>query len=268
MAGFLLPLAGALVGGISGYLGSPDDNKLGGTITGGLIGGLTGGIGGMASRAMGLGKAATATTTGRMANSGWNPISLLKSAYTPDAMGMMNLGMDAIPLASDIASGNFGLQSFSSFGGTMAGTKFGGRELNKLGNSTYKTQERNAIGAYNYQANQNARQVGLPSAGNAVSSSYGKPQQGTVPSFRQMNPDRDVWVDSQMGKVRSAMENDSKYSKQGYNMPIGMGADVGLYSLTSGINKPKEPIEITQARQQQEYSNSPVSRYLQMTGTL
>jgi len=38
LAPYAAPIAGALIGGLFGYLGAPEDNKLGGTVTGGLIG--------------------------------------------------------------------------------------------------------------------------------------------------------------------------------------------------------------------------------------
>lgn len=242
MAGFLLPLAGALVGGLSGYFTSPDDNKLGGTLTGAALGGLTGGIGGMGAKALGLG-AKTAGATGRVASSTWNPISLLKSAYTPDAAGLMNLGMDAIPLVTDAASGNLGLHSFSGFGGTMAGTKFGGRELNKAG--TQALQEGTLERARRYNSLQEKRKAeGRP----LIEKSFADyDNQGRLTQTKRL-------------------ENDPRYSKQGYNMGVGLGADVGLYSLTSGLAKPKEAPELIRAREQQEFVSSPVGRYMQLTG--
>lgn len=266
----LLPIAGALLGGLTGYMSAPDDNKLGGTITGGVLGGLTGGIGKLAGLGN-IGKASTlsnaATNTGRIANSSWNPMTLLKSAYTPDVGGLFNLGMDVLPLITDIANNDVGAKSFTGFAGTMAGTKFGGRELNKLGDSTYKKLERNAVDSYNQQSMRRP-QLGLSTAGNAVTSAYGRPQQGRVPSFREINPDRDAWIDSNMSMARDKMLKDDRYSKQGYNMVAGMGADMGLYSLTSGMSKPKESSDMIRAREQQEFSNSPVSKYMQMTGML
>jgi hypothetical protein len=263
MAAFLAPLIGAGIGALTGYMTAPDDNKVGGTITGGLLGGVTGGIGNMAKGLM-AGKAAA--STGRIASS-WNPVSLLKSAYTLDAGGLFNLGMDALPLISDIANNDVGLKSFSGFGGTMAGTRFGGRELNKLGDSTYRKLERNAVDSYNYQSSANKMQMGLPSSRSPVNGRT--PQYGsTGNTFTKLNPDRDAWIDSNMSTARDKMLNDPKYSRQGYNMAVGMGADMGLYSLTAGMNKPKESPDMIRAREQQEFSDSPVSKYMQMTGML
>jgi len=210
--------------------------------------------------ATGLGFAAGAPVGAAKAVGGG--ANLLKSAYFGDKMGMVNLAMDALPIVSDAASGNLGVHSFSGIGGTMLGTKFGGRELNKLGDSTYKKLERTAVDSYNQQSMRRP-QVGLPTAGNAVASSYGKPQQGRVPSFSEMNPNRDKWIDDNMSTAREKMLANPTYSKQGYNMPVGMGADIGLYSLTSGMNKPKQP-ELDPMMAQP----SPVSRYMQMTGGL
>lgn len=248
MAGFLLPIAGALLGGLTGYMSAPDDNKLGGTITGGVLGGLTGGIGKLAGIGN-IGKASTlskaAGTTGRMANSSWNPVSLLKSAYTPDAGGLFNLGMDALPLITDIANNDVGAKSFTGFAGTMAGTRFGGRELNKAG--TQALQDGTLERARRYSSLQDKRKA------------EGRPL--IEKSFAE--------YDSQ-GRLTQTkkLENDPKYSKQGYNMGIGMGADMGLYSLTSGLNKPKESPDMIRAREQQEFSDSPVAKYMQMTGML
>ena len=234
-----LPIAGALAGGLFGYLGAPEDNKLGATITGGLIGGLTGGIGGkLAGGLMNAGKIASATeglagATGRVANSSWNPISLLKSAYTPDASGLINLGMDAIPLISDISNNDVGLKSFTGFAGTMAGTRFGGRELNDVGRSRLQ----NSRDTYNNLASSQPKSL------------------------------RNEYVNNRIAEREKDLLNNPITSRQGYNMGIGMGADIGLYSLTSGTSKPKDPIE-SQLKQQQEFSNSPVSRYIQMTGAL
>ena len=250
----LLPIAGALLGGLTGYMGAPDDNKLGGTITGGLLGGLTGGIGKLAGIGN-IGKASTlsnaASTTGRMANSSWNPVSLLKSAYTPDAGGLFNLGMDALPLITDIANNDVGAKSFTGFAGTMAGTRFGGRELNQAGEKQLKSDVLNRAQQYSRtQEKYNAR----PS----VLSGKSKPMKDIG--------DYDIQP-FEMAQTKK-YQNDPTTSKQGYNMAVGMGADMGLYSLTAGLNKPKEPTEVVQGRQQREFSESPVGRYIQMTGAL
>tara|TARA_R110002126_G_scaffold5021_7_gene26371 strand:- start:5660 stop:6349 length:690 start_codon:yes stop_codon:yes gene_type:complete len=199
------------------------------------------------------------------ARAGAGALNLLKQAYTPNAMGLMNLGMDAIPLAMDIANNDVGLKSFSSFGGTMIGTKFGGRELNKVGEKEFKRIERNAVNKYNEGAFYNPKQMGLPSTrnlGNTTGYQYGE----TGNSFLKMNPDRDKWIDERMGEVKDRMYKDNKYSKQGYNMGAGFAADAGLYSLTAGMNKPKPTDFETQMLQGQ--SSSPVTRYMQMTGGL
>lgn len=234
LAPYAAPIAGALIGGLTGYMSAPEDNKLGGAVTGGLLGGLTGGIGGLTKGLMGAGKlGAAASTTGRMANSSWNPVSLLKSAYTPDASGLINLGMDAIPLISDIANNDVGLKSFTGFAGTMAGTKFGGRELNDIGRSRLQ----NSRDTYNNLASSQPKTL------------------------------RNEYVNNRIAEREKDLLKNPVTSRQGYNMGIGMGADIGLYSLTSGLNKPKDPME-SQLKQQQEFSNSPVSRYIQMTGAL
>jgi hypothetical protein len=166
------------------------------------------------------------------ARAGAGALNLLKQAYTPNAMGLMNLGMDAIPLAMDIANNDVGLKSFSSFGGTMLGTKFGGRELNKVGESRL----RNSRDTFNRLASSQPKTL------------------------------RKAYVDERLGERESQLLNNSLTSRQGYNMPIGFAADTGLYTLTSGMNKPK-PSEFEQ--QMMEMQNpSPVSRYLQMTGGL
>lgn len=242
----LLPIAGALIGGLTGYFSSPDDNKLGGTLTGAALGGLTGGIGKLAGLGN-IGKASTAATnTGRIAST-WNPVTLLKSAYTPDAGGLFNLGMDALPLITDIANNDVGAKSFTGFDGTMAGTRFGGRELNKAGEEALNSGVLNR--AQNYSKAKSARETKF--AGQDI-----KPMES---------------VEDYTNRYKSGMTNkllnDPSTSKQGYNMGVGMGADIGLYSLTSGMSKPKDPME-SQLRQQQEFSDSPVSRYIQMTGAL
>jgi len=248
MAVPLLPIAGALIGGLTGYMSAPEDNKLGGTITGGLLGGLTGGIGGLAKGLMGAGKlGAAASTTGRMANSSWNPISLLKSAYTPDVLGLVNLGMDAAPLITDISNNDVGLKSFTSFAGTMAGTRFGGRELNKAGEKQLKSDVLQRAQQYSKaQDKYNSR----PS----VLSGKSKPMKDI--SEYDIQP----FEIAQTKKY----QNDPALSRQGYNMGIGMGADFGLYSLTSGMSK--ESPELIRAREQQELVSSPVGRYMQLTG--
>lgn len=278
----LLPIAGALIGGLTGYMSAPDDNKLGGTVTGGLLGGLTGGIGKLAGGLMNAGKVAGATeglagATGRVANSSWNPISLLKSAYTPDAGGLINLGMDAIPLISDIANNDVGLKSFTGFAGTMAGTRFGGRELNKAGNAALEDSK------ISYIQNHTRQQMEKDYRGNSRTWEQVKPSSKELavydPKFRDEQINRAVrdeislppLTEGLMNHTKQkelALRNDPKYSKQGYNMGIGMGADIGLYSLTSGMGKPKEPMESTQLKQQQDFYDSPVSRYIQMTGAL
>jgi len=244
MAGFLAPLIGAGIGALSGYFTSPDDNKVGGTITGGLLGGLTGGIGGMASKFMGASKLGTAASnaagsTGRIASS-WNPVTLLKSAYTPDAGGLFNLGMDALPLTMDIANNDVGAKSFTGFAGTMAGTRFGGRELNRKGTDKLESDVLNRA------------------------SNYKTMTETTAGPYRPFDVDSKAFKSS----LTTELINDPKYSKQGYNMAVGMGADMGLYSLTAGMNKPKDAPEVSQAKQQEDFANSPVSRYIQMTGSL
>lgn len=227
----LLPIAGALIGGLTGYMSAPEDNKLGGTVTGGLLGGLTGGIGGLTKGLMGAGKlGAAASTTGRMANSSWNPISLLKSAYTPDVLGLVNLGMDAAPLITDISNNDVGLKSFTSFAGTMAGTRFGGRELNDVGRSRLQ----NSRDTYTNLASSQPKSL------------------------------RKEYVNNRIAEREKDLLSNPVTSRQGYNMGIGMGADIGLYSLTSGMSK--ESPELIRAREQQEFVSSPVGRYMQLTG--
>lgn len=274
----LLPIAGALIGGLTGYMSAPDDNKLGGTITGGLLGGLTGGIGKLAGGLMNAGKVASATkglagTTGRIANSSWNPISLLKSAYTPDVPGLINLGMDAAPLISDISNNDVGLKSFTGFAGTIAGTRFGGRELNKAGNAALEDSKTSYIQDYT------RRQMEKDYRGNSRAWEQVKPNSKELavydPKFRDEQINRAVrdeislppLTEGLMNHTKQkelALRNDPKYSKQGYNMGIGMGADIGLYSLTSGMGK--ESPELIRAREQQEFVSSPVGRYMQLTG--
>ena len=273
----LLPIAGALIGGLTGYMSAPEDNKLGGTVTGGLLGGLTGGIGGLTKGLMGAGKlGAAASTTGRMANSSWNPISLLKSAYTPDVPGLINLGMDAAPLISDISNNDVGLKSFTGFAGTMAGTRFGGRELNKAGNAALEDSKTSYIQDYT------RKQMEKDYRGSSRAWEQVKPNSKELavfdPKFRDEQINRAVRDEISLPPLTEglmnhanqkelALRNDPKYSRQGYNMPIGMSADIGLYSLTSGSGKPSNGLSQAQ-RQQQEFSDSPVSRYIQMTGAL
>lgn len=166
------------------------------------------------------------------ARAGAGALNLLKQAYTPNAMGLMNLGMDAIPLAMDIANNDVGLKSFSSFGGTMLGTKFGGRELNKLG----EAKLRNSRDTYNNLASSQPKSL------------------------------RKAYVDERLGTREKDLLNMPSSSRQGYNMPIGFAADAGLYSLTAGMNKPK-PTDF-EASMMQNQSVSPVTRYMQMTGGL
>ncbi len=190
---------------------------------------------------------------------------LISSAYGNGAMGLVNLGMDVLPLVADISNDDVGLKSFSSFGGTLIGTKFGGRELNKLGEKEFKRIEREAVSRYDAGAFYNPKQMGLPSSrnlGNTIGYQYGE----TGNTFLKMNPDRDKWVDERMSEVRDRMYKDPKYSQQGYNMALGFGADAGLYSLTAGMNKPKNSPEVESLLRQQEMANSPVTRYMQMTG--
>lgn len=175
-----------------------------------------------------------APIAGRLLSSG----SLLKSAYGNGAMGLMNLGMDAIPLAMDVANNDVGLKSFSSFGGTMLGTKFGGKELNKLGAEKLESDVLDR--ATNYK--------------NMVNTTAGP--------YRPFDADSKAFKQS----LTSELTNDPKYSRQGYNMAIGFGADAGLYSLTSGMNKPKSNSGLEDTSQ--GFNNSPVSKYMQMTGAL
>jgi len=251
MAAFLAPLIGAGIGALSGYFTSPDDNKVGGTITGGLLGGVTGGIGNLAKGLWGAKTAATAAgNTGRIASS-WNPVTLLKSAYTPDAGGLFNLGMDALPLAMDIANNDVGAKSFTGFAGTMAGTRFGGRELNKAGEKQLKSDVLERAQQYSRtQDKYNAR----PSVLSGKSKSMKDIGEYDIQPF-------------EMAQIKK-YQNNPTMSKQGYNMVVGMGADMGLYSLTAGMNKPKDAPEVSQVKQQEDFANSPVSRYIQMTGSL
>lgn len=192
--------------------------------------------------------------------------SLLRSAYG-GGMGLVNLGMDFIPLAMDIANNDVGLKSFSSFGGTLLGTKFGGRELNRAGEDLLKKKERLATAEYTARAMNNNRapqQLGLPSARSPVNAR--KPQYGETGTFLERNPDANKFVDDRVSKLREGYLNDSRYSRQGYNMPIGMAADALLFQATAGMNKPK-PTDF-ETLMMQGQSVSPVTRYMQMTGGL
>ena len=192
---------------------------------------------------------------------------IIKSAYGNGGMGLMNLGMDVIPLAMDIANNDVGLKSFSSFGGTLLGTKFGGRELNRAGEDLLKRKERLATAEYTARAMNNNRthqQLGLPSARSPVNAR--KTQYGETGTFLERNPNANKFVDDRVSKLRGEYLNDPQYSRQGYNMPIGFAADALLYSGTAGMNKPKPTDFETQMLQGQ--SVSPVTRYMQMTGEL
>lgn len=165
---------------------------------------------------------------------GGSALNLLKQAYTPNGMGLVNLGMDAIPLITDIANNDVGLKSFSSFGGTMIGTKFGGRELNRVGQARLQ----NSRDTYNTLAASQPRSI------------------------------RKEYVNERIASREKDLLANPQTSRQGYNMAAGMGADVGLYSLTSGMNQPKNSPEVESLLKQQEMANSPVTRYMQMTGGL
>ena len=185
------------------------------------------------------------------AKAGAGALNLIKQAYTPNAMGLMNLGMDVIPLAMDISNNDVGLKSFSSFGGTLLGTKFGGRELNKLG------EEKINSGVL-----QRARDYDK----NKIADRYAEVNKMRV--ARGKDPVKVPSVEDSANRYKTSMtaklQNDPQYSKQGYNMPIGFAADAGLYSLTTGMNKPKP----TDSETLQGQSVSPVTRYMQMTGGL
>lgn len=191
---------------------------------------------------------------------------LLRAAYGGN-MGLMNLGMDLIPLAIDIANNDVGVKSFSSFGGTLLGTKFGGRELNRAGEDLLKRKERLATAEYTARAMNNNRtpqQLGLPSGRSPVNAR--KPQYGETGTFLERNPNANKFVDDRVSKLREGYLNDPQYSRQGYNMPLGFAADALLYSSTAGLNKPK-PTDF-EIQMMQGQSVSPVTRYMQMTGGL
>jgi hypothetical protein len=137
-------------------------------------------------------------------------------------------------LVTDIANNDVGLKSFTGFAGTMAGTKFGGRELNDVGRSKLQ----NSRTTYTNLASSQPKSI------------------------------RNEYVEGRVASREKELLNMPNSSRQGYNMGVGMGADIGLYSLTSGMGKPKEPMESTQLKQQQDFYDSPVSRYIQMTGAL
>lgn len=187
------------------------------------------------------------------AKAGAGALNLIKQAYTPNAMGLMNLGMDVIPLAMDISNNDVGLKSLSSFGGTLLGTKFGGRELNKLG------EEKINSGVL-----QRARDYDK----NKIADRYAEVNKMRV--ARGKDPVKVPSVEDSANRYKTSMtaklQNDPQYSKQGYNMPIGFAADAGLYSLTAGMNKPK-PTDF-ETLMMQGQSVSPVTRYMQMTGGL
>ena len=184
-----------------------------------------------------------------VAKAGAGALNLIKQAYTPNAMGLMNLGMDFIPLAMDIANNDVGLKSFSSFGGTLLGTKFGGRELNKLGEKQVKSDVLDRAQRYSQaQAKYNAR----PSVVSGASQPMGSIKDYDIQPFEM--------------RQTKKYSNDPKLSRQGYNMPIGMAADALLYSTTAGMNKPK-PTDF-EAQMMQGQSVSPAMRYIQMTGGL
>lgn len=178
---------------------------------------------------------------------------LISSAYGNGGMGLVNLGMDVIPLAMDISNNDVGVKSFSSFGGTLLGTKFGGRELNKLG------EERINSGVL-----QRARDYDK----NKIADRYAEVNKMRV--ARGKDPVKVPSVEDSANRYKTSMtaklQDDPQYSRQGYNMPIGFAADAGLYSLTAGMNKPKPTDFETQMMQGQ--SVSPVMRYMQMTGGL
>ena len=179
-----------------------------------------------------------------VAKAGAGALNLIKQAYTPNAMGLMNLGMDFIPLAMDIANNDVGLKSFSSFGGTLLGTKFGGRELNKLGEERLNKGVLNRAQAYQRAKDARGKVVG------------------------PMKPMESVedYTNRYKAGMTAKLQNDPQYSKQGYNMPIGFAADYGLYQATAGMNKPK-PTDF-ETLMMQGQSVSPVTRYMQMTGGL
>jgi hypothetical protein len=183
------------------------------------------------------------------ARAGAGALNLLKQAYTPNAMGLMNLGMDAIPLAMDIANNDVGLKSFSSFGGTMLGTKFGGRELNRLGEARLEGSKgayaRNYAQKYaekDYRGNTRAWEAFTP---NSKALAIDNPQFREEQISRAVRDDINLPSSFSKGlrentaRRQAELLENPKYSRQGYNMAIGFGADAGLYSLTAGMNKPR-----------------------------
>lgn len=201
--------------------------------------------------------------------------SLLRSAYG-GGMGLVNLGMDFIPLAMDIANNDVGLKSFSSFGGTLLGTKFGGRELNRLGEARLEGYK----GAYardygrkyaekEYRGNTRAWETYVP---NSKALAINNPQFREEQIGRAIRDDINLPSSFTQGlkentaRRQAELLNNPKYSRQGYNMPIGMAADALLYSTTAGMNKPK-PTDF-ETLMMQGQSVSPVTRYMQMTGGL
>jgi hypothetical protein len=202
--GFLAPFltsAGSFIGSNVGRIAltagssalgaalAPEDKR----VEGAVIGGLTGFGGSTLARGLGGGLA-----KGRLA-SNFNPVSILKDAYTGEG-ALINLLMDGIPLATDIATGNLNPTSFLGVGGTLVGTGFGGRKLNRLGEQTLEDKRKELYRTYT----------------------------------------DDKLIDSQLKRRRTLLEQDEKYSKRGSNLALDIGTNVIGYNVLAPKPKSEE----------------------------
>ena len=246
MLQLLFPLTAALIGGGIGYAtAGEDENKGIAALKGAALLGTGVGVGGLGVKAAASGLSKLSS----LRSLGTGTLSALKSAYSGGS-GLVNLAMDAMPIISDASTGNLGIHSFSGIGGTLIGTKFGRRELNKAGEDLLRKKERLATAEYVYRSADNRQQLGLPSA-----RANRAPQYGQTGTFVERNPDANRFVDDRVSELRDEYLKDPRYSRQGYNMPVGFAADYGLGSAAYAMSQPKF---------QDPNRPTPVSQYIQL----
>lgn len=169
------------------------------------------------------------------------PLAARLLAPYKGSSGLVNLAMDAIPIAVDASNDNLGWHSLSSIAGTQVGSAFGRRVLNQKGAQELEKIKQNAF----FDAG--AREV-VESA-RARRKVFG----GTAP-----------FID--FSDVEKELLKHPQYSEKGFNMPLGLASDIGLSAVSYPMSQKAKEYDALQKRgRMAELNNDALAQYMRMT---
>lgn len=169
------------------------------------------------------------------------PLAARLLAPYKGSSGLVNLAMDAIPIAIDASNDNLGWHSLSSIAGTQVGSAFGRRVLNRKGVEELEKIKQKAFFDAGAEAAVDSAKTRTKHLG------------GSAP-----------FID--FSDVEKGLLKHPEYSEKGFNMPLGLASDIGLSAISYPMSQKAKEYDALQKRgRMAELNNDALAQYMRMT---